>query len=110
MFFRKALATDFFELREKKWTTTLENCYLIEDHSGIIGFCMMDHHTISKIFVSNDSYKKQFLELIEEFFFMAYPKLYAYDLSLLDYGWNIEDSERVSKIKPTNNPYTLTTK
>ncbi|MGL4394309.1 MAG: hypothetical protein ACRCS8_03700 [Brevinema sp.] len=106
MFFRKALTTDFLELKEKGWSTNLKNCYLIEDKNGIIGSCIVEENTVQAIFVTDEKHKKMFLMMIEEYLFMAHERLFALDRSLEKYGWHW-DGEKLIKLKPSSNPYTL---
>ncbi|MGL4389243.1 MAG: hypothetical protein ACRCTJ_07620 [Brevinema sp.] len=106
MFFRKALTTDFLELREKGWSTELKNCYLIEDESGILGSCIVEENSLQAIFIVDEKIKKEFLMMIEEYFFMAYDKLYSLDKSLEKFDW-VWDGTKYCKSKPSQNPYTL---
>ncbi|MGL4562051.1 MAG: hypothetical protein ACRCV0_07190 [Brevinema sp.] len=106
MFFRKALTTDFLELKEKKWSTELKNGYIIEDSLGIIGYCNVDKNIIKEFFIDDMADKALFISMIEEFFFMAYDVLYTHDISFIDFGWTA-DKNRAKKLKPSQNHYTL---
>ncbi|MGL4563215.1 MAG: hypothetical protein ACRCVW_05110 [Brevinema sp.] len=107
MFFRKALTTDFLELKEKKWSTELKNSYIIEDSRGIIGYCNVDKNIIKEFFIDDIADKALFISMIEEFFFMAYDVLYTNDISFIDFGWTAH-KDKAQKLKPSQNHYTLT--
>ena len=93
MFFRPAQAKDFST--EAMQDLILEQCFVLENHLGVLGIASLQQNTITIIKIQEEHYIT-FLEMIEEYLFMKFSSIILLNplasINLIEQEWTVDNN------------------
>lgn len=93
MFFRPAQTKDFST--ELAQDIILTQCFVLENHLGVLGITSLQQNTITIIKIQEEHYLT-FLEMIEEYLFMKFSSIIILNplatINLIEQEWSVNNS------------------